>query len=84
MLPRLVFGLIPAARTSDITLTPALKDGGPTLSDAVRDSRTTGMLLTSQVSVSVVVLVLTGLLVRTLRNLERVDLGFQSNGLRLF
>ncbi len=80
----LVFGLIPAARTSDVTLGPALKDGGPTLSGAVRDSRTTGMLLISQVSVSVVVLVLTGLLVRTLRNLERVDLGFQSNGVVLF
>jgi predicted permease len=80
----LVFGLIPAARISDVTLSPALKDGGPTLSCAVRDSRTTGVLLISQVSVSVVVLVLTGLLVRTLRNLERVDLGFQSNGLVLF
>jgi len=79
-----VFGLIPAARTSDVTLSPALKDGGPALSGAVRDSRTTGMLLTSQVSVSVVVLVLTGLLVRTLSNLERVDLGFQSNSLVLF
>jgi predicted permease len=80
----LVFGLIPAARTSDVTLTPALKDAGPTLSGAVRDSRTTGMLLISQVSVSVVVLVLTGLLVRTLRNLEQVDLGFQSKGLAVF
>jgi putative ABC transport system permease protein len=80
----LVFGLIPAARTSDVTLTPALKDAGPTLSGAVRDSRTTGMLLISQVSVSVVVLVLTGLLVRTLRNLEQVDLGFQPKGLVLF
>ena len=79
-----VFGLIPAARISDITLTPALKDGGSTFSGAVRDSRTTGMLVISQVSVSVVVLVLTGLLLRTLRNLERVDLGFQSNGLVLF
>lgn len=80
----LVFGLIPAARTSDIMLTPALKDGGSTFSGAVRDSRATGMLVISQVSVSVVVLVLTGLLLRTLRNLERVDLGFQSNGLVLF
>ena len=80
----LVFGLIPAARTSDVALTPALKDGGPSLSGAVRDSRMTGMLLISQVSVSVVVLVLTGLLLRTLHNLERVDLGFKSNGLVLF
>ena len=80
----LVFGLIPAARISDVSLSPALKDAGPTVSGAARDSRTTGLLLTSQVSVSVVVLVLTGLLVRTLRNLERVDLGFQSNRLVLF
>jgi predicted permease len=80
----LVFGLIPAARTSDVTLTPALKQGDATYSGAIRDSRTTRMLLTSQVSVSVVVLVLTGLLVRTLGNLQRVDLGFQSNGLVLF
>ncbi|HET9306040.1 MAG TPA: ABC transporter permease [Candidatus Sulfotelmatobacter sp.] len=80
----LVFGLIPAMRTSDITLSPELKDGGVTFSGGARNSRTTSILLTSQVSVSVVVLVLTGLLVRTLGNLQRVDLGFQPNGLVLF
>jgi len=80
----LVFGLTPAVRTSDITLTPAFKEAGATLSGAVRDSRTTRLLLISQVSVSVLVPVLTGLLVRTLRNLEQVDLGFQSKGLVLF
>ena len=80
----LVFGLIPAARTSDVMLTPALKDGDATYSGAIPDSRISGVLLTSQVSVSVVVLVLTGLLVRTLGNLQRVDLGFQSNSLVLF
>ena len=80
----LVFGLIPAMRTSDITLSPELKDGGGTFSGAARDSRTRSILLTSQVAVSVVVLVLTGLLVRTLGNLRRVDLGFQSNRLVLF
>jgi hypothetical protein len=79
-----VFGLLPAVRTSDVALSPALKDGDATISGAVRDSRTTGILLISQVSASIVVLVLTGLLVRTLRNLERVDLGFQSNGLVSF
>jgi len=80
----LIFGLVPAMRTSDITLSPELKDGGATFSGALRDSRTTGVLLTSQVAVSLVVLVLTSLLVRTLGNLKRVDLGFQSNGLVLF
>ena len=80
----LFFGLIPAMRTSDITLSPELKDGGATFSGVMRDSRTTGVLLTAQVSVSLVVLVLTGLLVRTLGNLQRVNLGFQSNGLVLF
>ena len=80
----LVFGLIPAARTSDVTLIPALKNGGLTVSGAGRNRRATGMLLISQVSVSVVVLVLAGLLVRTLRNLEEVNLGFQSHGLVLF
>jgi predicted permease len=80
----LMFGLIPAARTSDVTLTPALKNDGLTVVGGVRNSRTTGMLLISQVSVSVVVLVLAGLLVRTLRNLEQVDLGFQFKGLVLF
>jgi predicted permease len=80
----LFFGLIPAMRTSDMTISPELKDGGATLSGALRDSRTTGVLLGSQVAVSLVVLVLTGLLVRTLGNLQRVNLGFQSNGLVLF
>jgi ABC-type antimicrobial peptide transport system permease subunit len=80
----LVFGLAPAARTSDVRLAPSLKNDGLTASDPPRQSRTTGLLLISQVSISVVVLVLAGLLVRTLHNLEEVDLGFQSRGLGLF
>lgn len=80
----LVFGLIPAASTSDVALTPGLKNYEPALAVAGRTSRTTGTLLISQVSISVVLLVLAGLLVRTLRNLEEVKLGFQSKGLVLF
>jgi len=80
----LTFGLIPAAPTSDVALTPALKSDGLTVFGEACNSRTTGMLVISQVSISVVVLVLAGLLVRTLRKLEEVDLGFQSNRLVLF
>ena len=83
ILTGLVFGLVPALRATAFDLTPALKESGRSSSAATR-SWLTRSLVVIQVSVSVLLLIGAGLLVRTLVNLQRVDPGFNEQNLLLF
>ena len=70
----LLFGIAPAWQSTRPALTPGLK---------AKDAKTAGrprlrtLLVVVQISLSVVVLVVAGLLTKTLRTLQTVDLGFQ-------
>ena len=79
----LVFGLPPALRATAVDLTPALKTSGRSSSAATR-SWLTRALVVIQVSVSMLLLIGAGLLVRTLLNLQHVDTGFNQQNLLLF
>jgi predicted permease len=79
----LIFGLLPALRTTDLDLTPALKDSGRSSSAIGRSWLSKGLVVV-QVSVSVLLLIGAGLLIRTLRNLQHVDIGFNAHNLLLF
>lgn len=79
----LVFGLAPALRATAVDLTPALKTSGRSSSAATR-SWLTRSLVVIQVSVSMLLLIGAGLLVRTLLNLQHVDTGFNQQNLLLF
>src|SRR4030095_9794869 len=79
----LLFGIAPAIRSSQVELTPTLKEAGRT-SGAIGHSWLTKSLVVVQVAVSVLLLIGAGLLVRTLRNLQHVDVGFNSQNLLLF
>ena len=79
----MVFGLLPALRTTDLDLTPALKDAGRSSSAIGRSWLSKGLVVV-QVSVSVLLLIGAGLLIRTLRNLQHVDIGFNAHNLLLF
>jgi predicted permease len=83
ILTGLVFGVVPAVRATKIDLTPALKDAARGSSVAGR-SLLTKSLVVVQVSLSVLLLIGAGLLIRTLRNLNHVDSGFNANNLLLF
>jgi predicted permease len=83
ILTSIVFGLLPAVRTTGVSLTPALKDSGRT-SNTMARSLLTRTLVVAQVSLSLVLLIGAGLLVRTLLNLQRVDTGFNTSNLLLF
>jgi len=83
LLTGIVFGLIPALRGTRLDLTPALKDSGRSSSGASR-SWLTRSLVVVQVSVSLLLLIGAGLLVRTLINLQDIDTGFNENNLLLF
>jgi predicted permease len=83
LLTGIVFGIIPALRATQMNLSPALKDTGRGSSGTTRSllSRT---LVVAQVSLSLLLLIGAGLLVRTLINLQRVEIGFNEQNLLLF
>ncbi len=78
-----IFGILPALRGTNLDLTPALKDTGRS-SSAVGRSWLSKSLVVVQVSLSVLLLIGAGLLIRTLRNLQHVETGFNANNLLLF
>jgi predicted permease len=79
----IVFGIVPALRATRLDLTPTLKDTGRS-SSAIGRSWLSKSLVVVQVSISVLLLIGAGLLIRTLQNLHRVDTGFNANNLLLF
>jgi len=79
----IIFGILPALRATNLDLTPALKDSGRNSSGLSR-SWLSKSLVVVQVSLSVLLLIGAGLLIRTLRNLQHVDMGFNANNLLLF
>jgi predicted permease len=83
LLTGIIFGLAPAWRATKVDLTPALKDGVRSSSAASRSLLSRGLVVL-QVALSLVLLVGAGLFVRTLLNLQRVDVGFNPRNLLLF
>jgi predicted permease len=82
MLTGLLFGLAPALRATRVDLISALKDGaGHTRHSRSRLSKG---LVVAQVAMSLLLLIGAGLFVRTLRNLTRIDVGFNRENLLLF
>lgn len=83
LLTTILFGIVPALRATRFDLTPTLKDTGRNSSATGRSLFTKAMVVL-QVSVSVLLLIGAGLLVRTLQNLRQVETGFNANNLLLF
>jgi predicted permease len=83
LLTGIIFGLVPAMRATQVDLTPSLKDTGRG-SSAVARSWLSKSLVVVQVSVSVLLLIGAGLLIKTLHNLRTANTGFNANNLLLF
>ncbi|MEO8358685.1 MAG: ABC transporter permease [Vicinamibacteria bacterium] len=78
-----LFGFVPAWRSASLDLAPALKDGAKGSSSIAR-SWFSRSLVVGQVAVSLVLLVGAGLFMRTLLNLQRVEVGFNQERLLSF
>ena len=83
LLTGIIFGIVPALRATRVDLTPALKDTGRGSSATTR-SLLSRSLVVAQVSLSLLLLIGAGLMVRTLINLHRVEPGFNPENLLLF
>jgi len=81
LLTGVLFGLAPAWRATSLDLTTALKQGRRTTSAVSRLSKG---LIVAQVALSLLLLVGAGVFLRTLHNLQRVNLGFNQENLLVF
>jgi predicted permease len=77
----ILFGLAPALRATGLDLTTSIKQGRRTTGAVSRLSKG---LVVLQVALSLLLLVGAGLFIRTLHNLQRVNLGFNQENLLLF
>jgi predicted permease len=75
-----VFGIVPAFETSNLELQSMLKDRS---ASGLQRSRFRGALVVGQIALSVVVLICSGLFVRTLRNTQSVHPGFDADRILL-
>jgi predicted permease len=81
MLTGVLFGLAPAWRATSLDLATSLKQSRRTTGVVSRLSKG---LIVAQVALSLLLLVGAGLFIRTLYNLQRVNLGFNPDNLLLF
>jgi hypothetical protein len=83
LLTAALFGLVPAWRLSQIEHATAIKQQGSTVPGGSR-ARLQPVLVVAQVALSVLLLGGAGLFVRTLHNLQTLELGFQRENLLSF
>ena len=79
----LLFGTLPAFRATGLEFTPALKDGRGSSSATTRGALARSLIV-GQVALSVVLLIVAGLFVRSLIHLSDVDTGFDKHNVLLF
>jgi macrolide transport system ATP-binding/permease protein len=73
----LIFGLVPALQSTRPNLNSALKDEGAAFGQRLRRLRLRALLIVAQVTVSLVLLITAGLLVRGLQHANTLDPGFE-------
>jgi predicted permease len=83
LLTGLLFGVGPAVRVSRTRLAPALNARNASSGSGASSRFIPKFLVTAQVGLALVLLMVAGLLLRTLRNLERQELGFENRNLLL-
>ncbi len=84
LLAALLFGLAPLIGVARVSIIETLRSSSATGSRSLSKLRTGNLIAVLQVALCLVLLVGTMLLVRTLRNLQDVNLGFRPGGLLVF
>ena len=77
----LIFGLAPAWQSSRVNISRTLKDAGRGLTGSSARIGLGKILVIGQIAISVMLLIGAGWFVRTLRNLENMDLGYSRDWL---
>ncbi len=80
----LLFGVVPALRSTRPNLAPTLKDQVGAVAGGGGGVRVRKALVIAQVTISILLLVGAGLFIRSLRSLRQLDLGLQTSNLVAF
>jgi predicted permease len=83
VLTALLFGCLPALRATGIEFTPSLKDGRGSSSVSARGTLARSLIV-GQIALSVLLLVVAGLFVRSLIHLTSIDTGFDKHNVLAF
>jgi predicted permease len=83
LLTGLIFGLAPAWRSARVSVSGTLKEAGRGITGSGAKIGAGKILVVGQIALSVMLLIGAGWFIRTLRNLENVDLGYQREKLAL-
>ena len=81
LLAGLVFGLAPALRAADPNLSDTLKEGGRGSSEGIKRNRLRSLLVASEFTFALVLLVGAGLMIRSFFALQNIDPGFNPHNL---
>jgi putative ABC transport system permease protein len=76
VLAGVLFGLLPVVKYANPSVATSLSSGGRTMGDSRERHRARGMLVIIQVATALVLLVCSGLMIRTYQVLRKVDPGF--------
>ena len=79
-----LFALVPSLRSTDVNAASALQENMRSTTSARGGVRLTGGLVIVQVALSVLLVTVAGLLVYSIRNLQRVDPGFDASNTLIF
>jgi predicted permease len=79
----IIFGLVPALRSTSMTLNSEIK-GNQNRGQSGSKSLLQPALMSVQIAMSLILLISAGLFVRTLRNMQGIDVGFEHTHLLLF
>jgi predicted permease len=84
LLTGLAFGLVPALRASQTTVSEVLKEGGRDAVGAARAASARGLLVVVEIALSLILLVGAGLLIRSFLRLQTVAPGFSTRNILSF
>ncbi len=78
-----IFGLLPALQASRTDLVTSLKGDGPSVTSGTRRLSLRNLLVVSQVALSLMLLISAGLFIRSTRNVQEMNPGFESKRIML-
>lgn len=77
----IIFGLVPAFEVTRFELHESLKEGGKNIGGGARTHRLRGAFVAAEIALAFVLLIGAGLLIKSFRNLQSIDPGFEANNL---
>ncbi len=83
VLTGVIFGILPALRSSGIAPAEVVKEEAGSMSGGLGKARLTSALVVAQISLSLLLLICAGLMIRSFRSAQKIDPGFNPHNVLL-